>query len=138
MILYHYTIADRLIKILISKHLKLTPGIDTTLFEDEARVVWLTTNPTWDRTAFYGQPDDAIEAAGKVRISIDSSKVRISHAVSVKQYLGFFEQLVQSAKSVGVDFLDWYVSFEKVPISAFTKIEFYLNKEWVELDMLNI
>lgn len=72
--LYHYTIADRLVKILIDGYLKLTPSIETAT-KNEPRLVWMTTSEEWDKTAFYGYPLEVLKSAGMIRITIDSSQL---------------------------------------------------------------
>ncbi len=136
MTLYHYTIADRLMKILIGGHLKLTPREDSELLEEgEARAVWLTSNPEWDKTAFYGYPIEAIEASGKIRISVDFN-AKHSNAEVASHRLGNWESLVWSAGKVGVDHCDWYVSFEEVCLNEFTNIELWKDGAWVKIPML--
>ncbi len=128
---YHYTIADRLVKILISGHIKVME--ESSKREDyEVRLAWLTIDPKWDNTAFYRHPDDALDNAGRIRITLKSK---------YPSYLDFWGgipdilALEESGASVNVDHTNWRVSPKVVPISDFEKVELWLHKEkrWEEI-----
>ncbi len=135
MILYHYTISDRLIKILIDGYLKLTPSEDSEyLQEGERRAVWLTSNPEWDRTAFYGYPDNVLEHQGKIRISIKSDAL-MDRAVNKIHWLGDWDSLVWSAMEVKVDHRDWFVTFQEVGKANFKCVELWKDNQWQKIPL---
>lgn len=130
---YHYTIADRLVKILIDGYLMLTPSKETT--EDgELRLVWLTSSPTWDNTAFFGYPPEVLDNAGRIRITINKI-----YSTPKKFYdmIPMFDSLCDSARRVGVDPEDWGVSVDEIYIHEFEKIELWRDNEWTEIHALN-
>lgn len=128
---YHYTIADRLVKILIAGHIKVMEK-ESQIDPFEIRLCWLTINPEWDKTAFYCYPNDVLDNAGRIRITLDG---RFDTVDKFRKYIHPIKTLEESAKSVGVDPNDWRISDKIVPISRFSKIEFWLehDKKWVEI-----
>ena len=133
---YHYTIADRLVKILIDGYLKLTPAKDSMyLHEDERRTVWLTKNPKWDKTAFYGYPDAALDNAGRIHITINAETILAVPAEAEQHYLGDWDSLVWSAMEVGVDFNDWFVCFKEIPLSLVECVELWKDNQWVKIPL---
>jgi len=130
--LYHYTIADRLVKILIDGYLKLTPE-NHPLEENERKAVWLTKSNEWDRTAFYGYPDAALDNAGRIRITVNAETVLAVPAKAEKHYLGNWESLIWSAMEIGVDYNDWFVTFKEIPLKLAEKVELWRNNQWVEV-----
>ena len=129
--LYHYTIADRLLKILMSGHLHKTPREDSPyLHEGEQRVVWLTTSGKWDKTAFYGYPMEVLENQGMVRITVDSENIPCRVASVHSHRLGDWESLVWSANKVGVDYRDWIICESEVLLKHFKKIELWRDEQW--------
>ncbi len=128
---YHYTIADRLTKILISKHIKLME--ESSKYTDyEMCFAWLTTSPEWDRTAFYGYPEEVLNHAGRIRITLKKSYP------SYLDFMGAIPNLIDlefSGRKAGVDPTNWRVSKEIIPIADFAKIElwFWKEKKWVEV-----
>ena len=136
---YHYTIADRLIKILNSGYLKLCPERPE---PKETRYVWLTINPEWDRTAFYGYPDDLLDSQGRIRITVDldcinPDKVYLANRVfySIHNYLG----LIESATRVGIRASDWVVVSEEIKLSSIVNIEVWdtKTKQWNKIKCLD-
>jgi hypothetical protein len=131
--LYHYTIADRLIKIILDGYLKLSPKEP---MEGEPSLVWFTKKDEWDNTAFFGYSKEVLMNAGMVRITVDKDEVE-----AVESYLKFLEPkqykqfgyLVISALSVNVNYKDWYVTDKIVERKYFKKIEFWINDNWVEI-----
>jgi len=128
---YHYTIADRLVKILISRYLKLTPADPE---PNEPQLVWLTTNPEWDRTAFYGYPDEVLDNAGRIRITL---KGDFPHYREYRHLIPNIEGFELSGLQVGCDINDWHVSADVVDITQFQKIELWRNNKWEEVPCLN-
>lgn len=129
--LYHYTIADRLIKILIDGYLKLTPNQEK--YIAEPHLVWMTTSDEWDKTAFYGYPLEVLEQAGMIRISIDPYQVNLVNlddvyrAMDCKSLLKALEVLAEKVK---VNTSNWRVTDMVVPVSAFLNIELWRNNQW--------
>ncbi len=133
---YHYTIADRLVKILIDGFLKLTPNEDGDNFVDgELRVVWFTTNDEWDDTAFYGYPKEVLDSAGRIRITVDSNTNPLGVASANSDRLGQWEALVNSASEIGVDYRDWIVSPIQVKTEDFECVELWKHDRWVEVPL---
>ena len=127
---YHYTIADRLVKIMIDGFLKLTPREESPLLhEGEMRCVWFTTSKEWDKTAFYGHRDDVLDNAGRIRITIDAMQVPLGLATANSHRLGDWDSLVWSADEVGVDYRDWMISPSEVKVEDFERVELWLEKE---------
>jgi len=133
--LYHYTIADRLVKILINGYLKLTPE-NYPLLENEKKAVWLSNSDKWCKTAFYGYPDAALDNAGRIRITIDSANIKAEYAEAVQHYLGDWESLVWSAMEIGVSYKTWYVSFEVIPLNKVESIELWKDDKWVKVPII--
>lgn len=134
--LYHYTIADRLVKILIDGHLKLTPAENSMyLHENEKRAVWFTSQDTWDKTAFYGYPDAALDNAGRIRITVDTETVLAVPAEAEQHHLGDWESLVWSAMEVDVDYNNWFVCFNEVPLKLIECIELWKDGKWVKIPL---
>ena len=129
---YHYTIADRLVKIMMDGFLKLTPREDSpNRVEGEARTVWLTINDTWDSTAFYGTPMEVLENAGMIRITMDTNNTcSVGMASAHSDRLGHWDDLVASAYRVGVDYRDWIISFEEIDVINFDNIELWKDGAW--------
>jgi len=132
--LYHYTIADRLVKILVDGYLKLTPE-NHPLKENERKAVWFTKSDEWDKTAFYGYSDIVLDNAGRIRITVNAETILAVPAQAEKQYLGDWENLILSALEVGVNYSDWFITFKEVPIKLVEKIELWRNNQWVELPL---
>lgn len=139
MVAYHYTIADRLIKILNSGYLKLCPEKPE---PNESRYVWLTTNPEWDRTAFYGYPDDLLDSQGRIRITVDLECINpdkvdnvFKKLNTIHNYLG----LIESATRVGVRAKDWIVVSEEIKLCSILNIEVWnvKEKQWTKIKCLN-
>lgn len=130
---YHYTIADRLVKILIDGYINVMQS--DLQIKNEVRLCWLTVNPEWDKTAFYGYPEEVLDNAGRIRITLGGTyhphhkfRDRIYGVVSLEL----------SAKMAGVEPSDWRVTPETVPVNRFTKIELWKNKQWVEIPIKRI
>ena len=125
---YHYTIMDRLEKILKSGYLKLTPNkID--LYKNEKQFVWLTKNSEWDKTVFINNPIEVLNEAGRVRITIHGDYP--SHT-KYKTRLVSLERLEASARRVGVNPRDWAVSTKKIPVKSFNAVEVWKDGKWVD------
>ncbi len=129
---YHYTIADRLVKILISGYIKVMEE-SSKVMEDEVRLVWLTANPNWDNTAFYNYPSEVLDNAGRVRITLKSKYP--SHKVFA-QNIGMLQVLELSAKHSGVNIYDWGVSDKVIPLSDFECVELWKDEKWVEVPLM--
>ena len=130
--LYHYTIADRLVKIMIDGSLKLTPKAPLV---GERKVVWMTIKDEWDMTAFYGVPLEVLDNAGRIRITIDSEKIDGKLASGQADRVGRWVSLVESAWAVNVDYRDWVICYDRIPLEAVTKIELWLehDERWEEV-----
>jgi len=126
---YHYTIADRLVRILIDGFLKLTPEPEG-LLESELQFVWVTSNPNWDNTAFFGYPISILENAGMIRITLN--KV-YSSPKKFYDFMPSYDSLVEKAYQVSVDPEDWGVSDSIISISDFEKIELWKDNKWIEI-----
>ena len=125
---YHYTIADRLVKILISGYLKLCPEKP---LPNEPQLVWVTSNPEWDKTAFFGYPDEVLDNAGRIRITLKSQYAPHNNYYIPNQY-----NLETTARMVGVNPYDWGVSHEVIPIADFEKVELWRDGKWEEVPCL--
>lgn len=139
MVVYHYTIADRLIKILNSGYLKLCPERPE---PKETRYVWLTAKDEWDKTAFYGYPDDLLDSVGRIRITVDldcinPDKVHVADEVSNSIYN--YDALVKSAARIKVQSSDWIVVSEEIKLCSILNIEVWNVKEeqWNKIKCLN-
>lgn len=129
---YHYTIADRLVKILISGHIKVMEE-SSKQSEDEPCLAWLTTSNEWDRTAFYGYPDEVLDNAGRIRITLNGEYT------SYRKYrhnIPNVEILEISGLQVGCNLDDWHVSPEVIPMSHFEKVELWRDNRWEEVPCL--
>ena len=132
--MYHYTIADRLVKILISGYIKVMEETSKQS-EDEPRLAWLTKSDKWDRTAFYGYPDEALDNAGRIRITLKGeypSYRRYRHMIPQ------IELLEISGLQVGCNLDDWCVSNEVIPIEQFEKVELWRDNRWEEVPCLRL
>lgn len=136
---YHYTIADRLIKILNSGYLKLCPERPE---PKEIRYVWLTTKTEWDRTAFFGYPDDILDSVGRIRITVDldcinPDKVHVADEVSNTIYN--YDGLIKSAARVKVSSEDWIVVDEVIKLISIVNIEVWdtKTKQWNKIKCLD-
>lgn len=130
---YHYTIADRLIKILISGHIKLMEE-SSRRADYEVCFAWLTTSPKWDKTAFYDYPENALDHQGRIRITLKNMYP------SYLDYWGVIPDITEleaSGRKVGVDHTNWRISPEVIPVSDFEKVEmwFWKEKKWVEIPL---
>ena len=129
---YHYTIADRLVKILIDGYIKIMPESSKTS-EDELCLAWVTSSPEWEKTAFYGYPQDVLEQAGKIRITL--TKKYPSHKI-YSNNIDNVKMLELSAIAEGTNINDWGVSLKPIPITHFEKIELWRNKQWEEVPFI--
>ena len=128
---YHYTIADRLIKILMSGHIKVMEETSK-VEENEICLAWVTSNPEWDRTAFYDYPDAVLDNAGRIRITLKSKYP--SHKL-FQHNIGMLQSLELSAFHVGVNVNDWGVSDKVIPIFDFERVDLWKNNKWVEVPL---
>ena len=126
---YHYTIADRLVKILIDGHIKVMQE-SSKLSEDEPCLAWLTIRPEWDKTAFFGYPDDVLDNAGRVRITLPAD---YPSYMLFAQNIPQIDELRETAIHVGVTPSDWRVSLTPITIDKFIKIELWRGGEWVNV-----
>lgn len=139
MVVYHYTIADRLIKILNSGYLKLCPERPE---PKETRYVWLTTKDEWDKTAFYGYPDDLLDSVGRIRITVDLDCInpdKVHVADEVSNSIHNYDGLVKSAARVKVQSSDWIVVNEVITLVSIVNIEVWdaKIKQWNKIKCLN-
>ena len=124
-IAYHYTIADRLIKILDSGYLKLCPREPE---PSETQYVWLTKLPIWDNTAFYGYPTEVLDNAGRIRITVDLDCINpdsVFNSDDVSETIYNYKGLINSAKLVGVYPINWIVINEPVKLCSIISIDMY-------------
>lgn len=128
MTFYHYTIADRLVKILIDGYIKVMEE-SSKVMEDEVCLAWVTASDEWDKTAFYGYPMEALDNAGRIRITLKSSYP--SHKVYAPN-IGMLDRLESSAILEGVNIYDWGVSIEPIPVTDFERVELWRDNNWVE------
>lgn len=136
---YHYTIADRLIKILNSGYLKLCPERPE---PNETRYVWLTTNHEWDRTAFFGYPLDLLDSQGRIRITVDLDCInpaKVHVADEVYNTIHNYDGLVKSAARVKVQSSDWIVVDEVTKLVSIVNIEVWntKTKQWNKIKCLD-
>lgn len=136
---YHYTIADRLIKILNSGYLKLCPEKPE---PNETRYVWLTTNPEWDRTAFYGYPLDLLDSQGRIRITVDLECInpdKVAGVFDVSSTIYNYLGLIETATRVGVKAKDWIVVSEEIKLASIINIEVWntKTKQWNKIKCLD-
>ena len=139
MIAYHYTIADRLIKILNSGYLKLCPERPE---PKETRYVWLTTKSEWDKTAFYGYPDDLLDSVGRIRITVDLDCInpdKVHVADEVSNTIHNYDGLVKSAARIKVQSSDWIVVNEVIKLASIINIEVWDTKakQWNKIKCLD-
>ena len=130
-VLYHYTLSDRLAKILLSQTILMSPRDSSELKEKEIPVVWLTVNPTWDKTAFLGYPLEKLDEIGRVRLTIEN--IPYTKATSLKKKLPLLSELIKSANLVNVNHNDWRISRKDIPIDKVTKIEKLIDNKWVKI-----
>ena len=130
MLLYHYTISDRLVKIMVDGFLKLTPKEP---LAGEIPVVWLTKSREWEETAFYGHPKDALEQAGMIRITV--SIYNVIPAEAYRDRIPNFEHLCSTARIAGMDPEDWFVSNQKIGFDRIRGIELWRDEKWVKVPM---
>lgn len=127
--IYHYTVKDRLLKILASGEIQRSPRDKKDLLGKERQVVWLTINSSWDNTCFMGSSKEAIDQAGRVRITLND-KVKTIKAHEYKKYLVNWKELVQTAMSVGTKAGDWRICIKNISIDDIEEIHFFNNNTW--------
>ena len=135
--IYHYTIADRLVKILISRYIKVMEE-SSKLTEDEICLAWFTKSPKWDNTAFYGYPDQVLDNQGRIRISVKREDHHFHHYKHFAPNMPELDTLERTAIEAGVNPENWVVSQGIVPVSSFHKIEMWdpHYKIWKEVPVL--
>lgn len=133
---YHYTIASRLVQILIDGFIKIMPE-SSKMDENEICPAWVTSNPKWDKTAFMGYSSEVLDNQGRIRITLKDKKY--DHPSLYKKNIWMYdEHLVPSAFYVGVDSKDWGISLEPIMLSEFKKIELWKDEKWVEIPIERI
>jgi len=126
---YHYTISDRLVKILIDGEIKVMEE-SSKHAHDEVCLAWLTINPEWDDTAFFGYDKKVLDNAGRIRITLGGT---YDKHTKHSRYMPSRVMLEESAKSVGVNPEDWRVSDRPIDISRVSCIELWRDECWVEV-----
>lgn len=127
--LYHYTIKDRLLKILATGEIQRSPRDKKDLVGKERQVVWLTINSNWENTCFIKTPKEVIDQIGRVRITLND-KVKTIKAYEYKKYLHNWKNLVQTAIFVGSKAGDWRVCIKNISIDDIEEIHFFENNTW--------
>ena len=125
---YHYTVEDRLKTILDTKVIKPSPHRKKDLMYGEKQFTWLTTNPCWDNTALYGNSNDLLDKAGRIRITVKGSYPKPKKTNGIPHW----DNLVKLAKKVGVNPNDWAVSKKLIHAANIETIEIWENSEWVD------
>ena len=129
---YHYTIADRLVKIMIDGHINIMKE-SSKVSKDEVCVAWLTVNPEWDKTAFYKYSDETLDNAGRIRITLNGTWIHYRYYRDLMPMVDMLELL---AIAEGVNPEDWRVSTNKIEVEFFEKIELWKDGTWIEIPIV--
>lgn len=130
---YHYTVMDRLQKIVNDGYLKLTPD-KKDLMKNEGGFVWLTIKPEWDLTAFLLTDKKTLDDAGRIRITLEGWFP--SHRKYINK-LPHIKGLESQALKVGIDPNNWAVSNKRISVKKFTEIHIWVNNSWVNFEDLD-
>ena len=145
---YHYTTISKIDSIIKSKViLQATANWDG---NKKQQVVWLSTNPVWEETANKAiqwpnggrtpldRAGTAKEAGGLVRIEVipESAPYTFEEYVKIaKVSRKLRNSLISTAKKMGSNPDDWFISFEPVRMDDWVDIEIYnwATQSWMSL-----
>ena len=123
--MYHYTLLDRAKMILMDGQINMAPKPTTPLEKGEKRAVWLTTSHRWEETCFPANTHEEIDSIGRVRLKLNTEKLDIHQAVVVQESFPQWEALEESGLFLGMNPIDWHVTFEPIHSEHIDTIELY-------------
>lgn len=143
--LWHYTTTAHIKEIFDSGALKPTAiRID----EGERPALWLSTNSDWERTvtkrlrlptgdATPALQRDELAKAGvtPVRIKVNSKSIKVHSWVQFKKISGIrlrtVKRLETTAKENGANPVEWYATFDSIPLEKWVSLDFWIDGNWV-------
>jgi hypothetical protein len=144
MLIWHYTIQDRLEGIVADGRIKR----EIRLNRNERKVVWFSSNQNYEMTACKGTLENGVRRTltfmemttlGLVRIGVEPSTAPVNWKQFQREsgiYRPYARGLEKSGRKVGANPNEWFVSFDEVTADKFVRIESYVVGRWVEAEIV--